>query len=107
MDPESLRELLLSVAKGSLTPEDALQELRDLPFRALGFAHADTHRHLRSGFPEVILGTGKTVDQIVSLLSELGSRGAAIMATRVSPEVASQVLARLPDARYLEVPRIL
>ena len=107
MDPESLRELLLSVAKGALTPEDAFQELRDLPFRALGFAHADTHRHLRSGFPEVILGTGKTVDQIASLLRELGSRGTAIMATRVAPDVAAAVLAQLPEARYLEVPRIL
>ena len=107
MDAETLRRLLLDVAGGAVTPDDALQELRDLPFRALGFANADTHRHLRSGFPEVILGTGKTVDQIVTLLRELGARGTTVMATRVSPEVAQQALAQLPAARYLEVPRIL
>jgi pyridinium-3,5-biscarboxylic acid mononucleotide synthase len=113
VDAETLRRLLENVRSGSVTAEDALQELRDLPFRALGFAHADTHRHLRSGFPEVILGTGKTVEQIVQLLRELsqaggsGAAGTAVMATRVPPEVAREVLAQLPEARYLSVPRIL
>src|SRR4029453_11940895 len=60
-----------------------------------------------SGFPEVIFGPGKTVEQIVTLLRELGGSGAPTMATRVEPEVARQVLAALPDARYLEVPRLV
>src|SRR5207244_1969414 len=74
---------------------------------SLGFAHADTHRHLRSGFPEVVLGTGKTAAQIVTLLSELGRGGVVAMATRVTGDVAAAVLAALPEARYLDVPRIL
>jgi pyridinium-3,5-biscarboxylic acid mononucleotide synthase len=109
VDPESLRRLLADVSTGAVTPEQALGELRDLPFRSLGFAHADTHRHLRSGFPEVIFGPGKTVEQIVTLLRELGERagGVPVMATRIEAEVARQVLAALPDARYLDVPRLL
>ncbi len=87
--------------------DHALRELRDLPFRSLGFAHADTHRHLRTGFPEVIFGTGKTPAQIASLLGELGRDGATVMATRIAPEVASQVLAVVPEARYLEGARIV
>jgi NCAIR mutase (PurE)-related protein len=107
VDPDTLRRLLVDVSRGAVTPDQAVQELRDLPFRSLGFAHADTHRHLRSGFPEVIFGPGKTVEQIVTLLRELGGSGAPTMATRIDPEVARQVLAALPDARYLEVPRLL
>jgi NCAIR mutase (PurE)-related protein len=107
MDPEALRQLLDEVREGRATVEDALAALRELPFRSLGFAHADTHRHLRTGFPEVILGAGKTAEQIATLLVELGRSGAPVMATRVPAEVAAQVLAAVPQARYLDVPRMV
>jgi hypothetical protein len=107
MDPEVLRQLLDDVRAGRSTVEDALTALRDLPFRSLGFAHADTHRHLRTGFPEVVLGAGKTAPQIATLLLELGRGGAPVMATRVAPEVAAQVLASVPAAKYIEVPRLV
>jgi NCAIR mutase (PurE)-related protein len=107
VDSESLRRLLQQVSSGAVSPDQALQELRDLPFRSLGFAHADTHRHLRSGFPEVVFGPGKTAEQIVTLLRELGREGTAVMATRVAPEEAAKITAALPGARYLAVPRIV
>jgi pyridinium-3,5-biscarboxylic acid mononucleotide synthase len=107
VNPERLRSLLEAVRDGKTTLDDALRELRDLPFRSLGFAHADTHRHLRTGFPEVIFGTGKTPPQIATLLTELGRDGGTVMATRIAPNVAQEVLARVPEARYLEVPRIV
>ncbi len=107
MNPERLRSLLGAVKDGDLSIDDALRELRDLPFRALGFAHADTHRHLRTRFPEVIFGTGKTPAQIATLLGELGRDGATVMATRIGPEVAKAVLAEMPAARYLEGARMV
>ena len=107
MNPEHLRTLLEAVQNGQTNVDQALTELRDLPFRSLGFAHADTHRHLRTGFPEVIFGTGKTPAQIASLLGELGKGGALVMATRISPEVAREVLAAVPAARYMDKARIL
>lgn len=107
MNPEHLRALLEAVHSGQTGIDQALTELRDLPFRALGFAHADTHRHLRTGFPEVIFGTGKTPAQIATLLGELGKGGATVLATRIPAEVAREVRATVPAARYLEVPRIL
>jgi NCAIR mutase (PurE)-related protein len=107
VNPEHLRALLESVQGGQTGVDQAMTELRDLPFRSLGFAHADTHRHLRTGFPEVIFGTGKTPSQIASLLGELGRDGATVMATRISREVAREVLAAVPAARYLEGARIV
>jgi NCAIR mutase (PurE)-related protein len=107
VDPDHLRQLLDDVRAGKTSIDDATQTLRELPFRSLGFAHADTHRHLRTGFPEVVLGAGKTPAQIATLMTELGRAGATVMATRVSAPVAAEVLATLPAARYLEVPRIL
>ncbi len=107
MDTHSLRRLLEQVKDGAVAPDAAVQQLRDLPFRSLGFAHADTHRHLRSGFPEVVLGEGKTPEQIAILLRQLGRDGATVMASRVSAEKAQAVLLQLPEARYLDVSRIL
>jgi hypothetical protein len=107
VNSERLRTLLLSVKDGTTAIDDALRELRDLPFRALGFAHADTHRHLRSGFPEVIFGTGKTTAQIATLLGELAHDGATVMATRIAPDVAKDLLLAVPAARYLDVARIV
>ena len=107
MDPDRLRDLLESVAARRVPVDEAVRELRELPFRALGFAHADTHRHLRTGFPEVVLGEGKTPEQIGAILVELARGGSTVLATRVSPEAAEIVRAAVPQARHFPVPRAL
>src|SRR5881394_472188 len=105
MDPERLKALLESVRAQSTPVDEAMRELRELPFRELGFARADTHRHLRTGFPEVVLGEGKTPQQIAAILVELARGGSTVMATRVSPAAAEIVCAAVPGARHLPVPR--
>jgi len=107
MDPARLRDLLESVAARRVPVDEAVRELRELPFKSLGFAHADTHRHLRTGFPEVVLGEGKTPEQIAAIIAELARGGSTVLTTRVSPEAAAAVRATLPAARYLPVPRAL
>ncbi len=107
VDADSIRKLLEQVHAGSLSPDRALAELKDLPFRSLGFANADTHRQLRTGYAEVIFAPGKTAAQISMLLAELGRGGATVIASRVSPEQADEVLQELPQARYLDVARML
>jgi hypothetical protein len=105
MDPDRLRQLLEGVAARRTSVDDAVRELRELPFRSLGFAHADTHRHLRTGFPEVVLGEGKTAEQIAAIMRELAEGGSTVMATRVGPEAAAVVVAAVPGARHLPLPR--
>ena len=107
MDPKQVVKLLESVREGSLSVEDALDELAHLPYRDLGFAKVDHHRHLRTGFPEVVLGLGKTAEQIAAIMGELARAGANVLATRVEPDKASIVLGRLPEARYEPVARAL
>jgi NCAIR mutase (PurE)-related protein len=111
MDPDRLKELLSEVARGRTDVDQAVRELRDLPFRDIGFARADTHRHLRTGFPEVVLGQGKTAEQIAAILIELSRGGSTVMATRVGPSTAPLTLAAINAAgitpRYLPVPGII
>jgi pyridinium-3,5-biscarboxylic acid mononucleotide synthase len=105
MDPEKIRALLEGVKTGDRSVAEALQELADLPYRDLGFAHVDHHRHLRTGFPEVVLGLGKSAEQIIAIVGELKKGGANLLATRVDAEKAARVTAAVPGARYEEAAR--
>ena len=101
MDPAALRDLLARVRAGDVAIEAALEELKTLPFRELGHvATVDHHRSLRLGFPEVVLGLGKTAVQIAAILGELAATGANVLATRVSAEQAAAVLPLVAAARY-------
>src|SRR5262245_58632516 len=71
MNPEKLRQLLEDVKDGRMSVKDAASKLRQLPVEDIGFARVDHHRVLRHGFPEVVLGSGKTTDQIVTIVKHL------------------------------------
>lgn len=107
MTPESLRVLLEAVQAGHTTSEEAFAALRDLPFADLGFAKVDHHRELRTGFPEVIFGPGKSAAQIAAIARTLVQRQQRVLATRVPPEVAREVQGELAELRYHEEARAL
>ena len=71
MDHNRLRELLLAVQQGGVSPDEALARLRRLPFEDLGYARVDTHRALRAGAPETVYCPGKSADQVVAILARL------------------------------------
>ena len=105
MDPASLRTLLDSVADGTLSPEDALNNLRDLPFENLGFAHVDHHRTLRTGHPEVIFCQGKTPEQIIAIAGRLLEHESQVLGTRIAPEAAAALCERYPETQHDELAR--
>ncbi len=104
MNTTELQLLLEKVAGGEIRPGDAhervLDALRERPFADLGFARVDHHRAVRQGFPEVVLGLGKTPAQIAAIAAEIVRRGSTLLVTRASREAFEAVLARVPDAAY-------
>lgn len=66
-----LEDLLEGVRDGSVSPDDAAERLRRLPFADIGIARVDHHRALRQGMPEAVLARGKTPDQCAAIVSEL------------------------------------
>ena len=100
MTPVRLQELLERVKKGEVSTEDAVGQLRDLPFADLGFAMVDHHRALRQGVSEVILGQGKTVEQINAIAGELARAGHNVLVTRVEAQAASEILKTHTNAKY-------
>jgi NCAIR mutase (PurE)-related protein len=107
MDLPKLRQLLARVQSGEASVDDAISELKDLPFADLGYAMVDHHRALRQGVPEVVLGQGKTSLQIAGIARELARSGQNVLVTRIEPEKAADVVRELPNFRYLEMPRVL
>lgn len=105
--PEALQLLLEAVAAGELSPALALDKLKHFAFESVGdFARIDHHRTLRTGFPEVIWGLGKTPDQIGQIIQAMRQQNPCVMATRIEPEVFQQLQQQLPDLHYYPVARI-
>lgn len=106
MSSEFLTRILHSVANRELSVEQATEKLRTLGYEGLDFAKLDHHRPLRTGFPEVVWGPGKTPEQIAAILGRLVEKNPVAMATRVEPEVYERISALLPGTEYLAAPRI-
>jgi pyridinium-3,5-biscarboxylic acid mononucleotide synthase len=105
--PEQLRQLLDAVATGQVTTDRAMVTLKNLAFEPVGdFAKIDHHRALRTGFPEVIWGPGKTPSQIAQIMTAMRDRSSTIMATRIEPDVAVAIQQLLPDVQYFDRARI-
>jgi NCAIR mutase (PurE)-related protein len=105
MDPGRIRELLEAVRRGATSVEDAMAELKDLPFADLGYAAVDHHRSLRQGAPEVVFGHGKTPAQIVGIARELARTGQNVLVTRLAADQASEVCGAMPELKYAEIAR--
>jgi len=102
MNLSDLERLIDDVRAGTIDAPDAvsriLAALRAAPFEDLGFARVDTHREWRQGFPEVILGAGKTAAQIAAIAERIVARGQPLLITRAEPGVYEAVREVVPDA---------
>src|SRR5436853_3334513 len=99
-----LEDLLAQVARGEVPADTAhaqlVEALRARPFEDLGFARVDHHRGIRQGFPEVILGLGKTPAQITAIAAEIVRRGSTLLVTRATEAAFEAVREVVPGAEY-------
>ena len=99
-----LHSLLTELRDGRITIEEASAKvtsaLREQPFQDLGFAKVDHHRAVRQGFPEVVLGLGKTPDQIAKIASQIVSSGQPLLVTRADEAAWHTVRTVVPNAEY-------
>lgn len=108
MDQHEIRQLLSRVKEGTLAINDALAELKNLPYEDLGFVKIDHHRSLRRGFAEVVYCAGKTVVQVQKIMEALAARSTSnILGTRASLEMYQAVQRVVPDAKYDSTARVI
>lgn len=106
MKEEFIRDILNKVKNGDISDEEAFAQLKDLPYKDMGFANVDNHRQIRTGFPEVVFCQGKTPAQIRDIIAEL-SRHGRVMGTRATREDYDAVKQIVSGAVYHETARII
>lgn len=111
MNETYIKEVLAKVKTGEMDDSEALELLRELPYKDMGFANIDHHRTIRTGFPEVIYCEGKTCEQIRDIFLELVSRQeetqCGLMGTRATQNDFDCVVKALPQAIYHKAARII
>lgn len=92
MEQQQVLELLRQVGEGTISPEQAVLQMKLEPFEDLGYAMVDHHRGLRQGAQEVIYGAGKTPEQICGILAAMEVRDATdIIVTCLAPQAAALI----------------
>lgn len=106
LDEQKLLGLLREFKSGKLNEEAVLGRLKYLPFEDLGFAKVDHHRSLRTGFPEVVYGEGKTEEQIVAIAASIAEKNGNFLITRCAPGAAKKLEERFPDGVWISAAKI-
>jgi pyridinium-3,5-biscarboxylic acid mononucleotide synthase len=106
MTRHDLQALLAAVQGGTVSIDHALDRLRSMPFEDLGFARLDHHRALRNGFPEVVLGEGKTEEQVVAIATRLAAAEQPVLITRLVATTAAALMRADPAFVYHALPRL-
>jgi NCAIR mutase (PurE)-related protein len=102
MTSKQILELLEKIRQGTLTPEQGLDRLKNLPFEDLGFARVDHHRTLRHGFPEVVFAPGKKPEQVVAIVKSLLPQKSNILVTRSNESTFKMVRRTIKKAQFHE-----
>jgi hypothetical protein len=99
VDEDALRRLLDGVRSGAVAPDDAVAQLRRLPWADLGFARIDHHRALRQGAAEAVYAPGKTAEQCAAIVAELlAASGGPVLLTRATKDQIDAATATSPGA---------
>ena len=100
MNEAILRKLLITLKEGKIDVEDVVNKLKILPYEDIGFANIDTHRGLRRGFSEAIMGEWKSTSQIIQIIKKMIENGDNVFVTRVDNEKGKDILKEIPDGVY-------
>lgn len=106
MNKNELINLLTDVSNGKVSVDNAVAQIKTMPYNDLDFAKVDTHRSVRQGMAEVIYGEGKTKDQIKEIaLSLLNAGEKTVLITRIDADKA-EYLKEYAACEYDETARI-
>ena len=100
-------EILMKLKNGELSVKEAEGHLRRQPFEELGYAKIDTHRKLRSGFPEVVFCSGKADEHLLEIFGKIYEMEGEVFGTRASQRQYELLKERSPDVQYDTVSGII
>jgi NCAIR mutase (PurE)-related protein len=112
MDPQELISLARQLVAGTISPEEFARDAAHIlpgsisqPTGILTAAMVDLDRRRRCGFPEVVFGLGKSLDQLRDIVRLLVQHRQPVLATRIVATQAAGLLEAFPGGRYNPVAR--
>ena len=103
MKPRDLRDILSALNAGRMTVDDVIREIESSLYEDIGFAKVDHHRPIRTGYPEVIFGPGKTSEQVVGIVESMLDRSHPVLVTKTTFETFKCVQEVSGDAEFNEL----
>ncbi len=101
-------KILESLKAGELSVAEAYNQLKLSPYEELGvYAKLDTHRELRSGFPEVIYCEGKPDEYLKNIFFKIYETNGEVFGTRASEGQYELIKEVIPQISYDKISRIL
>lgn len=107
MNLTELKKLLEEVKEGKTEVAIALTRLQDYSYKDLGYAKIDNHREIRTGYPEIIFCTGKSIEQVKGIIEYMNTKESNIIATRATEEMYREVKRSIPGLQYHPEARIM
>lgn len=101
------RDILEKFKKGEISLEETEQYFRRAPFDEMGYAKLDTHRKIRSGFPEVIFCSGKADEHLLPIVRRLYEENGEVFGTRATKEQYEMLREEFPQIQYDSISRII
>ena len=102
-----MREFLKDFKENGMSVETAMSQLRDLPYQDIGHAKIDHHRSLRTGSQEVVLGKGKTPEQVSEIVVALKDRGHPVLVTKTDRPTYEIVIQNTPAANFNDLAGVI
>ncbi len=107
MYEKKLLEIIKDIKDNTISEEDALKKLKDLPFKDLEYANIDFHREIRTGYPEIIYCEKKEISHIVGIVKEMLKKDVNILLTRVNDEIYYALKDLTDDIEYHKLARVI
>ncbi|HAG10531.1 MAG TPA: nickel pincer cofactor biosynthesis protein LarB [Desulfotomaculum sp.] len=107
MDREKLEKMLSLLADREITVNQAMEQLKLLPYQDLNFARIDNHRSIRCGFPEVIFCEGKRPEQTAEIFNQMVNSNRTVLGTRASYRMFAAVRSLCPAVQYYKTARCI
>ncbi len=107
MEEGKIKKLLQDLLEGRVGVEEVISRLKALPFERLGEAVLDTHRALRTGFPEIIYAEGKSRSMLISLIKASLKKCEAMLATRVLEKDGKAIEQKIKKVKYNPTAKVL
>jgi NCAIR mutase (PurE)-related protein len=107
MNSTRLEQLAKELLAGQIALADFMAQAAGPATADLAEAQLDLDRRRRCGYPEVVFGQGKTVATLAKIFERQMAERIDVLATRISPEQAAELLPQFSAARYNPVARTI